>query len=221
MSMSLPPINVATGKEVTIVLACYLLGCFTAGYYWVRWRTGQDIRHQGSGNVGARNAGRILGSSAFVGTLLLDLGKGALAVGMALHFGLSPEMVVAAILAVVAGHNWPMQLRFHGGKGIATSLGVLIAYDSFLLGILIVILVPFFALLRNFTLGGLLAFALTPLVAFLCGLDNMEVVATSLLAILVLISHQKNIRREFARVFPGHPVKETISSAASKQDHEL
>ena len=221
MSMSLPPINAATGKEVTTVLACYLLGCFTAGYYWVRWRTGQDIRHQGSGNVGARNAGRILGSSAFVGTLLLDLGKGALAVGMALQLGLSPEMVVAAILAVVAGHNWPLQLRFHGGKGIATSLGALIAYDSFLLGILIVLFVPFFALLRNFTLSGLLAFALTPLVAFLCGLDNMEVVATSLLAILVLISHQKNIRREFARIFPGRPVKETISSTASKQDHEL
>ena len=221
MSMSLPPINVATGKEVTIVCACYLLGCFTAGYYWVRWRTGQDIRHQGSGNVGARNAGRILGSSAFVATLLLDLGKGALAVGMALHFGLSPEVVVASMLAVVAGHNWPMQLRFHGGKGIATSLGVLIAYDSFLLGILIVLFIPVFALLRNFTLSGLLAFALTPLVAFLCGLDNMEVVATSLLAILVLISHQRNIRREFARIFPGRPVKETISSVASKQDHEL
>src|SRR2546429_7013270 len=113
MSMSLPPINVMTGKEITAVCASYLLGCFTAGYYWVRWRTGQDIRDQGSGNVGARNAGRILGASAFLGTLLLDLGKGALAVGMALHFGLSPEMVVAAMLAVVVGHNWPMQLRLH------------------------------------------------------------------------------------------------------------
>ena len=61
-------------------------------------------------------------------------------------------------------------------------------------------------------LSGLLAFALSPLVAFLCGLENMEVVAASLLAILVLVSHRKNIREEFARVFPGRPVKETTAS---------
>src|SRR5947209_14629411 len=119
MRMFLPPINGVTGKEITTIFACYLLGCFTAGYYWVRWRTGQDLREQGSGNLGARNAGRVLGTPAFVATLLLDLGKGAMAVGMALYVGLRPELVITAMLAVVVGHNWPMQLRFHGGKGIA------------------------------------------------------------------------------------------------------
>ncbi len=192
--MSLPPINVVTGKEMTTLLACYLLGCFTSGYYWVRWRTGQDIRERGSGNVGARNVGRMLGPFSFVVILLLDLGKGALAVGMALYFGLRPEMVIAAMLAVVVGHNWPMQLRFHGGKGIATSLGALLAYDSWLPLILVAVMLPCLAVSRNFTISGLLAFALSPLVAFLCGLENMEVVATSLLAILILVSHQKNIR---------------------------
>lgn len=221
MTLSLPPMNVATGKEMTIIFACYLLGCFTAGYYWVRWRTGQDIRHQGSGNVGARNVGRMLGPSAFAVTLLLDLSKGALAVGMALHFGLNPELVVVSMLAVVMGHNWPMQLRFHGGKGIATSIGALLAYDSFSLVILLALFLPLLALSRNFTISGLLAFALSPLVVFLCGLENMEVVATSLLAILIMISHRKNIREEFARIFPNRPVKETTGSGAAKQDHEL
>lgn len=221
MSMSLPPLNVVTGKEITTVFACYLLGCFTAGYYWVRWRSGQDIREEGSGNVGARNAGRVLGPSAFLATLLLDLGKGALAVGMALHFRLSPEMVIAAMLGVVVGHNWPMQLRFHGGKGIATSLGALLAYDGLLVAILVAVFVPLFAIVRGFTLSGLLAFALTPLVAFLCGLENMEVVAASLLAILVLVSHRKNVREEFARIFPGRAVNETTGPGAAKQDHEL
>src|SRR5437867_10175661 len=110
--MSLPPITTVTGKELTTIFVSYLLGCFTAGYYWVRWRTGQDIRTRGSGNVGARNVGRMLGGSAFAATLLLDLGKGALAVGMALYVSLRPELVIAAMLAVVVGHNWPMQLRF-------------------------------------------------------------------------------------------------------------
>ena len=209
-----------SGKEMTTVLACYLLGCFTAGYYWVRWRTGQDIRQEGSGNVGARNAGRILGATAFAATLLLDLGKGALAVGMTLYFGLRPEMVITAMLAVVVGHIWPMQLRFHGGKGIATSLGVLLAYDSVLLAILAAVFLPLFALSRNFTSSGLLAFALSPLLVFLCGLENMEVVATSLLAIVILISHRKNIREEFARIF-APPLKDAPTSGASDDDHEL
>src|SRR5690349_8824523 len=190
MSLSLPPINAITGKEMTTLFACYLLGCFTAGYYWVRWRTGQDIRVEGRGIVGARNVGRLLGPPAFLATLLLDLGKGALAVGMALYFGLRPEMVIAAMLAVVVGHNWPMQLRFHGGKGIATSFGVLLAYDRFSVIVLVVLFLPLLGISRNFTISGLLAFALSPLVVFLCGLDHMEVVAMSLLAILVLISHR-------------------------------
>ena len=216
-----PPIHMVTGKEMTTLLACYLLGCFTAGYYWVRWRTGQDIRNRGSGNVGARNVGRLLGASAFIGTVSVDLAKGALAVGMALYFGLRPEMVIAAMLAVVVGHNWPMQLRFQGGKGIATSLGVLLAYDSFLVVILLVVFLPLLVLTRNFTLSGLLAFALSPLAVFLCGVENMEVVAMSLLGILVLISHRKNIRAEFARLFPDRALNETQRAGATKQDNEL
>ena len=205
-----------------MLLASYLLGCFTAGYYWVRWRTGLDIRERGSGSVGARNVGRLLGAPGFIATLLLDLGKGALVVGMALYFGLRQELVIAAMLAVVVGHNWPMQLRFHGGKGIATSLGALLAYDSFSLVILVGLFLPFLALLRNFTMSGLLAFALSPLIAFLCGVENMEVVATSLLAILVLVSHRKNIREEFARIFPGRAALNGADGASqNKQDHEL
>ena len=69
-----------SGKEFSWVLTSYCLGCFTAGYYWVRSRTGLDIRQQGSGSVGARNAGRVLGPGAFLVTFLLDFGKGALAV---------------------------------------------------------------------------------------------------------------------------------------------
>ena len=221
MSLSLTPVNPVTGKEMTTLFACYLVGCFTSGYYWVRWRTGEDLREQGSGNLGARNAGRVLGAPAFLATFLLDLGKGALAVGMALYFGLRPEMVIAAMLAVVVGHNWPMQLRFHGGKGIATSVGALAAYDSFLLVILVALFLPLLALSRRFTMSGLLAFAVAPLVVFLCGQENMEVVATSLLAILILISHRKNIREEFARAFSSRALDATTDSVPAKQDHEL
>jgi len=130
-------------------------------------------------------------------------------------------MVIAAMLAVVIGHNWPMQLRFHGGKGIATSVGVLLAYNSFLIVLLLALFLPLLAVSRRFTMSGLLAFALSPLLVFLWGLDDMEVVATSLLGIVILFSHRKNIRQEFARIFPGHPVKETLSRRATKDDDEF
>src|SRR5690349_12036601 len=109
---------VFSGKDATFVLICYVLGSFTSGYYWVRWRTGQDIRLLGSGNVGAKNVGRLLGPTGFCITLLMDVAKGAIAVGVGIYAGLGSDAIVACILAVVAGHNWPAQLRFQGGKGV-------------------------------------------------------------------------------------------------------
>jgi glycerol-3-phosphate acyltransferase PlsY len=197
-----------TGKEWTLVLASYALGCFASGYYWVRWRAGQDLRALGSGSLGARNVGRVLGPWGFAVTLLMDVTKGALATGAAIWLGLSGDAIVACLVAVVVGHIWPAQLRFHGGKGVATSIGALLAYDPFLGLILGVLFAPVFTLLRRFTLSGLLAFALSPLLVFLCGLGNEEVAAVSFLAILILISHRRNIREEIACLVAGGPAKE-------------
>jgi len=210
-----------TGREMTVILSAYVLGCFTAGYYWVRWRTGQDVRQLGSGSVGARNVGRVTGPPGFVITFLLDFGKGAMAAGAAHYFGLGPDAVVAVLVAVVVGHNWPIQLRFHGGKGIATSLGALLAYDPFIVLMLMLVFMPGFVLLRSFNLAGLLAFALSPFVVFLCGLGNPEVAAISFLAILVLFSHRRNIREEFARFFSSRALKDARTPGPGEQDHEL
>ena len=201
------PTTVFTGKELTVVVVCYLLGCFTTGYYWVRWRTGLDIRQFGSGNVGARNVGRLLGPTGFLVTLLLDVAKGALAVDLATYLSVGPEGMIASMLAVVAGHTWPFQLKFQGGKGIATSLGVILAYDPLISLVLLALFVPAWALARSFTLGGLLAFALCPLVLFLWGLGHQEVAAMSLLAILAHIAHRKNLREEFGRLLPDRALK--------------
>ena len=208
MSLPIPPSHTLTGRELSWIAASYFIGCFTAGYYWTRWRTGRDIREVGSGNVGARNVGRTLGKGGFTITLLLDAAKGALAVAGAVWLGLGPEAVVASIVAVVVGHNWPLQLRFQGGKGIAVSVGALLAYNPFLVLVLLAIFLPVLAVLRNVTLSGMIAFALAPLAAFLCGVPKVEVAAVSILASFVLLTHRKNIREEMARI--GHrPVKES------------
>ena len=208
MSLNFPPsFTPLSGSEVAWIATSYAIGCFTAGYYWTRWKTGQDIRQLGSGNVGARNVGRNFGPGSFTVTLLLDLLKGAVAVTMAWRLGLRPEAVVASLVAVIVGHNWPIQLRFQGGKGIAVSLGALLALDPLTVGCLLLMFGPLVACLRNFTVSGLLALALTPLVAFSCGLDKVEVAALSLVGVLALITHLKNIRQEIARL-AGDRVKE-------------
>jgi glycerol-3-phosphate acyltransferase PlsY len=197
-----------TLTEAGWALASYCLGCFTAGYYWVRFRTGHDIRSQGSGTVGARNAGRVLGATGFVATFLMDFGKGALAVAGARYLHLSGVAVIASILAVVIGHAFPIQLRFRGGKGVAASLGALLIYDPRIVGVLLGIFLPAFALLRNFTPAGLLAFALAPLAVFLWGMGKEPVAAMCLLAVLVLLLHRREVREEYARVFSRRVLKD-------------
>lgn len=207
MNFQLPPSYTLSGREFSWIVASYFIGCFTAGYYWTRWRTGQDIRRLGSGSVGARNVGRTLGAGGFTITFLLDFAKGAFAVAAAIWLGLGPEAVVASMVAVVMGHNWPMQLRFQGGKGIAVSMGALLTYDPIIVLFLMMIFLPVIAILRNFTLSGMTAFALGPLAVFLYGLDKVEVAAMSFLAILALVTHRKNIREEIARIAGHRPVK--------------
>src|SRR5688572_18464968 len=102
------------GKESVAILAGYALGCFASGYYLVRWWTGMDVRLSGSGSVGATNVSRILGSPGFFLTVLGDFSKGALAVWFAEYLKIKDVGVVLAMLAVVAGHIWPVQLWFRG-----------------------------------------------------------------------------------------------------------
>src|SRR5256886_13136692 len=114
--------SVPYAKETLVMLLGYALGCFTSGYYLVRWRTGDDIRWLGSGSVGATNVGRVLGRPGFLLTVLCDFFKGLFAVWLARYFQLNPTGTVLTMVAVAIGHIWPAQLWFHGGKGLATLL---------------------------------------------------------------------------------------------------
>jgi len=181
-----------------IGLGSYLLGCFTAGYYLVRLRTGQDLRQIGSGSVGARNVSRVLGRTGFLLTLLADFGKGSLAVFAAQRFTGDSRLVALALLAVVAGHIWPAPLRFHGGKGMATALGALLVFDPRLAPVFAALFLGLFILFRRSVLPGLFALAGLPLAALWLGQTPELVVQLSLLAALVLLAHRKNFVEEFS-----------------------
>jgi glycerol-3-phosphate acyltransferase PlsY len=182
-----------------IALAAYLLGCFTTGYYLVRLRLGQDLRGLGSGSVGARNVGRQLGWQGFLLTILGDCGKGALAVWAARHFTTDARLVLVAMVAVVVGHVWPVQLLFRGGKGMATSLGALIIYDYKLALVFALLFAAAFAALRKAVLPGLFALACLPLMSWYLAHSPAEIVGTSVLAGVVLLAHRRNLVAELSQ----------------------
>jgi glycerol-3-phosphate acyltransferase PlsY len=164
--------------------------------------------------------GRTLGMSGFTVTFLFDLAKGMAAIWAAEWLGLRAEAIVASILGVIIGHNWPLQLRFQGGKGIAVSLGALLVYDPFIVFCLVVIFLPLLALLRTSTLAALLAYSLGPLVLFFCGVDKVKIAAMSLVAILVVFSHRRNIREEFTRMAGPRPAKGAQAPLHKNDSHE-
>jgi acyl phosphate:glycerol-3-phosphate acyltransferase len=195
------------GKAFLVIAIAYTLGCFAAGYYLVRWWTGEDVRSFGSGSVGATNVGRVLGTPGFTLTLLVDFFKGTLAVWLADYFQLKPVGVVLAMLGVVAGHVWPIQLRFRGGKGIATCCGAMVMYDYGVALVFVVLFLVFFTLIRNFILGGMVAFAVLPFALFGLNYPLNSVFGLSALSVIVLIAHRRNIPDEIGRMIAGRKLR--------------
>jgi glycerol-3-phosphate acyltransferase PlsY len=156
-------------KELVVVLAAYVLGCLSTGYYLVRLRTGLDIRKIGSGSTGATNVGRLLGRTGFSVTLSGDFLKGGAAIGLALYFELCAGTVILVMLAVVAGHILPVQLGLHGGKGLATALGAMLVFDYRLAAIVLVLTGLAGILSRQFTLGLIAVIATTPVLSLMLG----------------------------------------------------
>jgi glycerol-3-phosphate acyltransferase PlsY len=192
----------AYGQDLCLVVGSYLLGCFTAGYYWVRARTEQDVRASGSGSAGATNVGRTLGGSGFLLTFLVDCLKGVAAVGLARYAHSQPVVLGWVMVAVTAGHIWPAQLGFRGGKGVATSLGALLVYDSRLLLVLGALGVVPLVWWRNLTVAAVAAFLLAPFAVFLSPrFELVDAFALSGLAVLILVAHRRNIREEVARLW--------------------
>lgn len=181
-------------KTITGILLAYLLGSICVGHQLVLLRTGKDLRQEGSGGVGARNAGRLLGWPGFAATLTADFAKGFVTVLLAREFGLSPSASAMTMVAVVAGHVWPITLNFKGGKGVATTLGLLIAYDWRLFLILAVPAGIFLIVRRNFIMSGLAGFALLPCFALLINPPIQIHTAIGIISLIVLFAHRKRIK---------------------------
>jgi glycerol-3-phosphate acyltransferase PlsY len=176
------------GGLVLVAVGSYALGCVSTAYYLVRLRTGTDVRTQASGTAGATNAGRLLGGWAYALVALLDLAKGAVAVGLAGWLAAGPAAPVA-LVAAVAGHIWPVQLRFRGGKGVATIFGGVLVLAPVValmaLGVALVLL----AATRKYHASGKIAIALAPAIGWWCGLEPMSLAGLVLAVAIVLLVH--------------------------------
>ena len=181
-----------------VALLAYLVGCFSTGYYLVRLRTGQDLRTIGSGATGGRNVARLLGPTGFLLTGAGDLAKSVVAVGVPIWLGLGPAEVGAAMIGVSAGHVWPFQLGFKGGKGIAPFVGTTAVIAPVALVAGAVVGAALVVATRRPHVGGMAGLALTPAIASALGIPTPLVVATLGSVAIALIAHRANIRAELA-----------------------
>ena len=182
---------------LALVLA-YLLGSIPFGYLLVRFVRKQDIRSLGSGNIGATNVARSGAKGLGIATLLLDLLKGLLAVLLA--YRLAPgnsDVAVASAAFAVLGHVFPVWLRFRGGKGVATALGVFLALSPFAALIALAVFVVVVALTRYVSLASIIAAAVMPGagIALSASRTPILIIGYLFLSMLVIVKHHGNIRR--------------------------
>ncbi|HKR20045.1 MAG TPA: glycerol-3-phosphate 1-O-acyltransferase PlsY [Stellaceae bacterium] len=193
----MPPSSATLSLSWPLLLCAalaYLVGSIPFGLILTRIAGLGDVRQIGSGNIGATNVLRTGRKGLAAATLLLDAGKGALAVAVARGFG--GEFAAVAALAVVLGHLFPVWLRFKGGKGVATSAGVLLAYNPPVALATIATWLVMALLFRYSSLAALTAAVLAPLWAWLFGpRATLPIAVVGAIALLVVLRHAGNIGR--------------------------
>jgi glycerol-3-phosphate acyltransferase PlsY len=181
---------------VSLAIA-YLLGAIPFGYLLVKWKTGGDVRASGSGNIGATNVLRTTGRAAGVATLLLDVAKGFAAVWIACMLtDENPLAMSGAALAVMAGHAWPVFLRFNGGKAVASFVGAFLALTPWAMLAFVLVFLVTVAWTRHISMGSIVGAATFPLAVWLLILPPFPVeLAAILAAVFIIYKHSSNIER--------------------------
>jgi glycerol-3-phosphate acyltransferase PlsY len=218
----------AYALAVLAVAAAYLIGAIPFGYLIFYWARGVDIRTVGSGNIGATNVGRQLGFRYFVLVFLLDVAKGFLPTWgfprlyEALTGKSQPDLAVLVALATILGHNFPVYLRFRGGKGVATSLGALSALDPIASAATVFAFLVFLVVTRYVSLSSLMA-GLVFMLAYFSRVERpwsrahcaMTLLTFGLVGLL-FIRHRANLARIVAGTEPKVAFKKKAAPPAGR-----
>lgn len=204
-------------KPIMIIFAiilAYLVGSIPTAYIFGKMLKGIDIREHGSGNIGATNVFRVLGKGPGIVVLLLDILKGVVAVALIPDvLGFSEVLHrVALALVVVCGHNWTVFLKFKGGKGIATTFGVLIGLTikiAIIRPVLVwtvLIWLACFLITRIISISSILAATCLPIIMVLTSQEITIVCLGVTFCVFVVFRHKSNIKRLFAGQEPRVPL---------------
>ena len=180
-------------------LMSYLIGSLMAGYFVVMFLGKKDIRIEGSGNVGARNAGRVHGKASFVLTFLGDALKGAIVIFIGEYFKLSPELLLGGLGFAILGHVKPITLKFKGGMGISTFIGGMLAFEPLTALVIIIGFLLLYPFLKSFTFAGLGSFVLIPLSFYFFGIQPSVILITGFLVTVIIFIHREDIYERLDR----------------------
>ena len=192
--------------RILVVIIAYLIGSIPFGYLIVRGKGGGDVRETGSGGTGATNVSRRAGKAAGIFTLVLDALKGSVAILIA-RIIVGPTVsaewwIAAAAIATIVGHIFPVWLRFRGGKGVATGVGIFLILAPVALLCAGVLFVAIVSLTRYVSLGSIVAAATIPLFVSLQSVfvepvaDLRPLLAAAVVgALLIVFAHRGNIGR--------------------------
>src|SRR5437899_6281706 len=179
------------------LVAAYLIGAIPFGFLLVKWKTGDDIRSSGSGNIGATNVVRATGWFTGAATLALDLAKGYFAVWLAGRLSAeSPLWMSAAAVAVMAGHAFPLFLGGKGGKAVASFTGAYLCLTPIPLLATAVVFFVIVAATRHVSAGSIVGAATFPLAVWLISHPPLPVTVAAILSgALILYRHRENVER--------------------------
>lgn len=184
-------------KISLLIIISFIIGSIPFGVIIAKVR-GVDLKKTGSGNIGATNVLRAMGKSSAVITLLGDMLKGTAAVAIGNYLSVGPVYEGLLGLSAILGHNFSLFLGFRGGKGVATSIGVLLIYSPKIAILTLIMWLVMVLVTRYSSLGAIVSFGLLPLNIYL--LEDPQVKAiklliTAMITLLILVRHIENIGR--------------------------
>jgi glycerol-3-phosphate acyltransferase PlsY len=180
--------------EALLVIFSYLLGSVPSGLI-IGKLSGLDVRKAGSGNIGATNVARLLGKTGGLLTLVGDTAKGFIPVLVVQQMGFSYAVTALVGVAAFLGHLYPIFLKFKGGKGVATSFGVLLGLAPLATIILLVVFAAVAFTTRIVSLSSMVTAVAAPLVLWLFYYSPTYVIVTAFMALMIVFRHYANIQR--------------------------
>ena len=179
--------------DIVAVVLSYLIGSVSFSIVIAKWVKGIDIRQHGSGNAGATNTLRVLGKGPAISVFALDIAKGILSVYLGNELGSNGWIPVFCGLAAIIGHNWPIWFRFKGGKGIATTIGVIATlafFPALYAGIIAILAI---VITRYVSLGSLIFAGLLPVFILLFQFTWPLISVSLAIAVFAFVRHRSNI----------------------------